>query len=133
VAGQGAVIDLHGETVGDMLVRDRAALYAAFTPDAAEATGEARGGLAMRLREAFEDARFYAENTDDYRRGATRDLSMSRLDLEAMAAVLDGGPPGPATSTQPCASRRSSTWICASRAARRPGCGPTDWPRPTCR
>ena len=93
VAGQGAVIDLHGETIGEMLVHDRAALYAAFTPDAAEATGEARGGLAMRLREAFEDARFYAENTDDYRRGATRDLSMSRLDLEAMAAVLNGERP----------------------------------------
>ena len=93
VAGQGAVIDLHGETIDDMLVRDRAALYAAFTPGAAEATGEARGGLAMRLREAFEDARFYAENTDDYRRGATRDLSMSRLDLEAMAAVLNGERP----------------------------------------
>ena len=93
VAGQGAVIDLHGETVGEMLVRDRAALYAAFTPDAADATGEARGGLAMRLREAFQDARFYAENTDDYRRGATRDLSMSRLDLQALASVLDGERP----------------------------------------
>jgi imidazolonepropionase-like amidohydrolase len=93
VAGQGAVIDLHGQTVDDMLVRDRAALYAAFTPDAAKATGEARGGLAMRLREAFEDARFYANNQDDYRRGATRTLSMSRLDLEAMAAVLDGERP----------------------------------------
>jgi len=93
VAGQGAVIDLHGETIEQMLVRDRAALYAAFTPDAADATGEARGGLAMRLREAFEDARFYAENTDDYRRGATRGLSMSRLDLQALASVLDGERP----------------------------------------
>jgi imidazolonepropionase-like amidohydrolase len=93
VAGQGAVIDLHGETVDEMLVRDRAALYAAFTPGATEATGEARGGLAMRLREAFEDARFYTENTNDYRRGATRDLSMSRLDLEALASTLDGERP----------------------------------------
>ena len=93
VAGQGAVIDLHGETIGDMLVRDRAALYAAFTPGAAEATGEARGGLAMRLREAFADARFYADNKDDYRRGATRPLSLSRLDLEALASVLDGERP----------------------------------------
>jgi imidazolonepropionase-like amidohydrolase len=93
VAGQGAVIDLHGATIEDMLVRDRAALYAAFTPEAAEATGEARGGLAMRLREAFADARFYAENEDDYRRGATRPLSLSRLDLEALASTLDGERP----------------------------------------
>jgi imidazolonepropionase-like amidohydrolase len=93
VAGQGAVIDLHGKTVDEMLVRDRAALYAAFTPGAADATGEARGGLAMRLREAFEDARFYAEHQGDYQRGATRDLSMSRLDLEALASTLDGERP----------------------------------------
>ncbi|MFO8099523.1 MAG: amidohydrolase family protein [Salinibacter sp.] len=93
VAGQGAVIDLHGETIDEMLVHDRAALYAAFTPGAAEATGAARGGLAMRLREALEDARFYAEHEGDYQRGATRDLSLSRLDLEAMAALLDGEMP----------------------------------------
>jgi len=93
VAGQGAVIDLHGETIEQMLVRDRAALYAAFTPDAADATGEARGGLAMRLREALADAQFYAGREDEYQRGATRDLSVSRLDLEALTAVLDGDRP----------------------------------------
>ena len=93
VAGQGAVIDLHGETIEQMLVRDRAALYAAFTPDAADAAGEARGGLAMRLREALADAQFYAGREGEYQRGATRDLSVSRLDLEALTAVLDGDRP----------------------------------------
>lgn len=47
----------------------------------------------MRLREAFEDARFYAEHQDNYQRGATRDLSLSRLDLDALRAVLDGEMP----------------------------------------
>jgi imidazolonepropionase-like amidohydrolase len=93
ISGQGAVIDLHGATLRDMLVRDRAAMYAHFTPEAAEATGEARGGLALRLREALEDARFYAENEEAYRQGATRALSASRLDLEALAAVLAGERP----------------------------------------
>ena len=93
VAGQGAVIDLHGETISEMLVADRAALYASFNPDGADATGNARGGLAMRLREAFEDARFYAEHPNDYQRGATRELSLSRLDLEALTRVLDGEMP----------------------------------------
>jgi imidazolonepropionase-like amidohydrolase len=93
VSGQGAVIDLYGASIGEMLVRDRAALYAGFTPEAAEAAGEARGGLAMRLREAFEDARFYAANRERYRRGATRSLSLSRLDLQALAGVLDGERP----------------------------------------
>jgi imidazolonepropionase-like amidohydrolase len=87
------VIDLHGATLRDMLVRDRAAMYAHFTPEAAEATGEARGGLALRLREALSDARFYAENEEAYRQGATRALSASRLDLEALASVLAGERP----------------------------------------
>ncbi len=93
ISGQGAVIDLHGPTLQEMLVRDRAAMYAHFTPEAAEAAGEARGGLALRLREAFEDAQFYAENEDAYQEGATRSLSVSRLDLEALASVLAGDRP----------------------------------------
>ena len=93
VSGQGAVLDLHGASVDEMLVRDAAALYASFTPEAAEATGEARGGLAMRLREAFEDAQFYAENQDRYQRGAPRSLSLSRLDLQALTEVLAGNWP----------------------------------------
>jgi imidazolonepropionase-like amidohydrolase len=93
ISGQGAVIDLHGRTIDDMLVADRAALYANFTPGAAEATGEARGGLALRLREALADARFYKDNREAYRSGATRDLSVSRLDLEALAGVLEGERP----------------------------------------
>lgn len=93
VAGQGAVIDLYGETIRDMLVKDRAALYASFNPSGASNAGGGRGGLAMRLREAFEDARFYAEQQDNYQRGATRDLSLSRLDLDALQSVLDGQMP----------------------------------------
>lgn len=93
VAGQGAVIDLYGETIDDMLVKDEAALYAAFNPSGTSNAGGVRGGLAMRLREAFEDARFYAEQRDNYQRGATRDLALSRLDLEVLQAVLDGEMP----------------------------------------
>jgi imidazolonepropionase-like amidohydrolase len=93
IAGQGAVIDLAGASVQDMLVKDRAALYAAFTPGAADAAGEARGGLALRMREAFEDARFYAENQGRYQRGATRNLSISRLDLQVLADVVAGEQP----------------------------------------
>lgn len=93
ISGQGAVIDLHGRTLDDMLVADQAALYANFNPDGADETGETRGGLAMRLREAFEDAQFYAEHQDDYQRGATRSLSISRLDLQALTTVLEGDQP----------------------------------------
>jgi hypothetical protein len=137
ISGQGAVIDLHGATLRDMLVRDRAAMYAHFTPEAAEATGEARGGLALRLREALEDARFYAENEEAYRQGATRALSASRWrhwrPCWRVSGRSSSAPRGPATSPPPSASPRNSTWPCAFWGARRPGCGPTGSPPPTCR
>lgn len=90
VSGQGAVIDLWGRTINDMLVKQNAALYANFNPDGADETGETRGGLAMRLREAFEDAQFYLEHGRDYQSGATRELSISRLDLQVLGSVLRG-------------------------------------------
>lgn len=93
VSGQGAVIDLAGATVEAMTVRDPAGLWAAFDEDGAESVGGARGALAMRLRELLEDARFYAENRADYGRGRSRPLSASRLDLEAVRAVLEGRMP----------------------------------------
>ena len=93
ISGQGAVIDLRGRTLDDMLVADRAALYATFNPEGADETGGTRGGLAMRLREAFEDAQFYAEHRDNYQRGAARPLSLSRLDLQALTTVLEGDQP----------------------------------------
>ena len=93
IAGQSAVIDLLDGPLRTMLVRDGAGLYAAFTPDGAEAVGGGRGGLSLRLREAFEDARFYRDQRDAYNRGATRSVAASRLDLDAMLPVLDGDVP----------------------------------------
>ncbi|MFQ5568467.1 MAG: amidohydrolase family protein [Rhodothermales bacterium] len=93
ISGQGAVLDLRGETVGAMLVRDGAAMYASFNPGGASGTGGGRGGLSLRLREAFEDAHAYAEHQDAFDRGATRDFAVSRLDLDALQPVLDGSIP----------------------------------------
>lgn len=90
VSGQGAVIDLAGGSVGAMLVRDPAAMYAGFNPGAAGAAGGARGALATRLREVLDDARFYDRNRDAFSRGASRALAASRLDLEALQPVLRG-------------------------------------------
>ena len=93
IAGQGAAIDLWGRTVADMLVRDSAAMYAAFTPSSAEDVGGGRGGISLRLREAFEDAQFFRDHRDAYNQGATRDVTASRLDLEALQPVLAGEMP----------------------------------------
>ena len=42
----------------------------------------------MKVREIFDDARFYQKNKSAYQRGQTRKLVLSATQLEAMAPVL---------------------------------------------
>ena len=93
IAGQSAVLDLVDGPLDALLVREGAGLYAAFSPDGADAAGGSRGGVSLRLREALDDARFYREQRDAYQRGAVRPVSTSRLDLAAFQPVLDGQRP----------------------------------------
>ncbi len=93
IAGQGAVLDLTGGSLGRMLARPRAAMVASYGSDAAAATGGSRGAASLRLREVLEDARFWRENRAQFERGAARPLSHSRLDLEALQPVLAGETP----------------------------------------
>lgn len=90
IAGQAAIIDLAGSSVGEMIVRSRAAMVASYSAGVA---GGARGGASLRLREVLDDARFWRENKAAFSAGRTRELSASRLDLEAMGPVLDGETP----------------------------------------
>ncbi|MFW6088153.1 MAG: amidohydrolase family protein [Gemmatimonadota bacterium] len=90
IAGRAAMIDLAGATVGEMVVRPRAAMMASFDADDA---GGARGGVSLRLREVLDDARFWRDNRAAFDRGAARSLAASRLDLEALQPVLDGDMP----------------------------------------
>ena len=88
LAGQAAFIDLTGRRAADMIAHEPAALVGAFNPAAAETVGGARGALALRLREALDDARFYGENEDAFGSAALRELSISRLDLEALKNAM---------------------------------------------
>ena len=90
IAGQAAVIDLAGGLPDGMLVRRGAAMMADFDEGAAEIMGGSRGSAALRLREAFEDARFWRQNRAAYDRGEARELVQSRLDLAALQPVLSG-------------------------------------------
>lgn len=90
VAGQSAVVDLAGGTVAEMLVADRASMVASY---GSGVTGGARGAAALRLREALDEARYYAGNRRGYDRGSVRPLRQSRLDLEALQEVLAGERP----------------------------------------
>lgn len=90
VSGQAVVLDLDGRLATQMLVREPAAMLAAFNPAAADAVGGARGELSLRLREAFDDARFYGEHRQAFDSRSLRRLTLSRLDLEALSPVLSG-------------------------------------------
>lgn len=92
-AGQGAIIDLLGETQEAMIVRDPAAMFASLGEAARGAVRGARGGTTMLFREVLEDARAYAQNRERYESGEYRQLSVDRLDLEALQPVLAGEMP----------------------------------------
>jgi imidazolonepropionase-like amidohydrolase len=49
-----------------------------------------RGELLLRLREILDDARTYQRRRAEFERAQTRTLAAGRLDLEALAPVLDG-------------------------------------------
>jgi imidazolonepropionase-like amidohydrolase len=90
IAGMGALIHLAGGTADSMIDRTPVAMFGILNERAAERTGGARGTAVLRLRELLEDVKVYAANPAAYESRDRRDLSMSRLDLEAMVPVVQG-------------------------------------------
>lgn len=87
-AGLGAVV--HLGVTDDMVVKEKAAQYSAFGGRAADAMGGARGGLAVFMRQAFEDALHFDKNRRNFDQNRTRDYVLHHLDLEALLPVLSG-------------------------------------------
>ncbi len=96
ISGQAAVVDLAGDNVDAMLVRRSGrrgtetaavAMTVSFSNDAAQAG--ARGEVLGKLRELLLDARTYGQNRAAYERNASRAMTASRADLEALQAVVD--------------------------------------------
>jgi imidazolonepropionase-like amidohydrolase len=90
IAGQGVLIDLDGQRVETMVIRNPVGMWASIGENARDAGHGARGGIIMRLREVLEDARAFGRNPQSYDRGESRELSVSRLDLQALQPVLAG-------------------------------------------
>jgi imidazolonepropionase-like amidohydrolase len=90
IAGQGVLIDLDGDRVETMLVRNPVGMWASISENARDAGHGSRGGIMLRLREVLEDARAFGRNPAGYDRGESRDLSVSRVDLQALQPVLAG-------------------------------------------
>ncbi len=89
VAGQAAVVDIVAGRAAQMLRRAPVAMVAQIE-DAAQGGTSARGELVGKLRTLLEDVKFYERHRADYDRAVSRQLSVSRPDLEAMIPVIEG-------------------------------------------
>lgn len=93
LGGQSAFADLAGDSVADAVVRPVLAQYAAVSEGVAQRAAGTRGGLWNMLREALEDARFYATHRAAYDANQVRQLSLRRAGLEALVPVVQGNEP----------------------------------------
>jgi imidazolonepropionase-like amidohydrolase len=86
VSGQSAWADLDGATAAEALAAPVLALHVhlGVFGDGGHATA------VLRVREAFDDARTFQKNRAAWERNQSRRFAPSRLDLEALAAALDG-------------------------------------------
>lgn len=90
LGGQGAFVDLVGDADSDGVVRPVLAQYAFVDENAVQASAGARGGLWLMLREALDDARFYAAHRAQYDSNQVRPLVLRRAGLEALVPVVRG-------------------------------------------
>lgn len=89
LSGQVAWIDLVAGDHRDIVARPRIAVSGQLG-----ATVEgSRAATLARLREVLDDARLFRDRRAEFERRQTRDMAAHRLDLEALAPVLDGKVP----------------------------------------
>lgn len=89
--GQPALI--HMGASPDIVVRARIGVALPLGEGSAKNAGGSRSLSVAILKAALEDARHYAANKAAFNQGATRDYSLSRLDLEALLPVARGEAP----------------------------------------
>jgi imidazolonepropionase-like amidohydrolase len=93
LGGQSAFADLAGNSLAEAIVRPVLAQYASVSEGIAQRAAGTRGGLWNMLREALEDARFYATHRAAYDANGVRQLSLRRAALEALVPVVQGNLP----------------------------------------
>ncbi len=87
--GQAAFITLVDGSATAMVTRAPVAM-AAQIGSPGQANSASRGEQLLRMRELFEDVRFFRENRRAFDRAETREFAASRKDLEALIPVLEG-------------------------------------------
>jgi imidazolonepropionase-like amidohydrolase len=93
LGGQSAFVDLAGDTAAEAVVRPLLAQEATVDDDEAQQSAGTRSGMWMILRDALEDARFYATHRAQYDANGVRQLSLHRSELEALVPVVRGQQP----------------------------------------
>ena len=89
ISGRSVVVDLIDGSLEEMTVRSGAGMHAGYHPGAYAESGGSRGGLALTLREAFQEARLYRTNQAAIQAGRFQILHNSFLDLEALVPVIE--------------------------------------------
>ena len=92
ISGQAGVLRLASGGVSDMLLRGPVGMVANLGP----AYGQnftPRAETLNRLREILEDTRVYRTRRADYERAQTRQLVLSKIDMDALVPVLEGRVP----------------------------------------
>jgi imidazolonepropionase-like amidohydrolase len=89
ISGQGAFVDLADLPRAALVRRAPVAMFGRLGA-ADGASTSARGELVQRFRELVADVRAFAARRDAYDAGDSRDLSVRRMDLEALIPVVEG-------------------------------------------
>ena len=93
LAGQSLLVDLAGESLADAMVRSPLAQHGYLDEEAAQAGTATRSAMWLELRQALDDARFYAAHRAAYDANGVRPLALRREGLEALVPVLRAGQP----------------------------------------
>lgn len=87
-AGQAAIATL--DAGSDPLVKSRVAMVLALGEAGTGTVGGSRGAAIVALKADIEDVKWFSRNRGNYNSGATRELRLSRPDLEALVPVVQG-------------------------------------------
>ena len=90
LAGTGVWVPLTGKLDAMPDPKAPTAMFGAVGSGAADAAGGARGGVWLKLREAFADARAYGKNRAAFEQNRWRTLALPPLHLEALQPIVTG-------------------------------------------
>jgi imidazolonepropionase-like amidohydrolase len=93
IPGQAVLIDLAGDSLGDLVAKSPVAMIADLSQTSKPAGGGSRAGVLARLRRVLRDALEYDKRREDFRKARMQPLAASADNLEALLPVLRGSLP----------------------------------------